>query len=335
MKNVTVIFFLSSVGFVVCFWTSKKARREATFPGHDMKKVRFEDIQASKGLFKQAYDLDTAQDSVVHGYDLLLELHRKKDELGDFHTIPQFIVLIKSADKKLMLPIASALFKPTSVTEIPYYVPKVNWRIICIANPGGGNGLNANPVYVVSLEDEAFLKNVGKVAAVGDFDKDGVDDLIWYEDVWEAGLFWFGHSWAMELCPKIYYRVEKGKLVRDTKKNTRYWRSEIEKLDTEIAEMSEHISKEAAAQIAEPECGLLHAILNKFIHYKLLGESEKGWEGLSKELRHCDGQYFFFPILHSEGADGKRRLGKFPIENIEKVAKESLERDERVRGYLP
>lgn len=335
MKNVTVVFLLSSVGFLVCFWTSKKARREETFPGHDMKKVRFEDIRASKGLFKQAYDLDTAQSSVVHGHDLLLELHKKKDELRYFHTIPQFIMLIKNTHGELMLPIDSALFKPASVSKIPYCVPKVNWRILCIANPGGGNGLNANPVYVVSLEDEAFLKNIGKVAAVRDFDRDGVDDLIWYEDVWEAGLYWFGHSWATELCLKIYYRIEKGKLVRDTKKNTRYWKSEVEKLDTEIAQMSEQISKDAAAQIAEPECGLLHAILNRFIHYKLLGESEKGWEELSKDLRHCDGQYFFFPILHSEGAHGKRRLGKFLIENIEKVAKESLERTEQVRGHLP
>jgi hypothetical protein len=335
MKNVTVIFILSSVGLLVCFWTSKKVRREETFPGHDMKKVRFEDIRASEGLFKQAYDLDTAQSSVAHGYDLLLELHRKKDELRDFHTIPQFILLIRSTDGELMLPIDSALFKPASATEIPHYVPKVNWRIFCIANPGGGNGLNANPMYVVSLEDEAFLKNIGKVAAVRDFDGDGVDDLIWYEDVWEAGLYWFGRSWGMELCPKIYYRIEDGRLVRDTKKNMRYWRSEIERLDTEIAEMSEQISKDATAQIAEPECGLLHAILNRLIHYKLLGESEKGWKELSEDLRHCDRQYFFFPILHSEGADGKRRLGKFPIENIEKVAIESLERTEQVRGHLP
>lgn len=59
---------------------------------------------------------------------------------------------------------------------------------VMLYNPSGGNAWNANPIYVISLEDKYFLKNLGQVSRVYDIDKDGIDELIIYEDIWEGGL---------------------------------------------------------------------------------------------------------------------------------------------------
>ena len=325
MMKVTIIGFLALLFIAGCASVSKKPISKDTIRGHGTQYVRFEDIQHSKRLFKGVYDLHATQRLAVNSRDLLLELHKKKGELEDFHKIPEFIAFVRSGSRELMLRIDSILFGPMFLAKKGYQILSTEPPILCIADPSGGNGLNANPCYVISLEDETFLKNLGQVARVGDFDKDGIEDLIWYEDVWEGGLQ-FGHAAGMEMSPMIFYRVEKGKLVADTAKNKRYWKSKIEELDVRIHSLSRKISKDDEAQIVDnPASHLLLAILEKFLHYRVLEESQKGWEELRKDLRHCDDQYFFFTLPSTKG-DIKDRRGKYPIENIEKLVKESLER---------
>lgn len=276
---------------------------------------------ASVYHFPQAYELQSTQPVLAGGANILLELHNKKNGYGE---IPSSVVVVRSENKDIVLNIDRYI----PLQEITYKIPKTDWPVLCIQNPNGGNCWNCSPWYVISLDKETYLKNLGKVSQIKDIDKDGVDDLIEYEDMWEDGLGWFCHADA--LGAKICYKIDNGRLVADTVKNSEYWNNEIRELNKQINILSRKIPRNATADTVRLMQGyrdsLLHAILEKFLRYRLLGQSAKGWDQLRKNLRYHDDKYFFFTFTSPMNEEIK--TGKFPIQEIEETIRKSLQHKE-------
>lgn len=277
----------------------------------------------SFGAFPKKYDLCGADEFEVNGDHFFGQLYKRKTEEDVDRELPQYVLRVSGDGDKLLLRIDSALFEAGFKSGSWYKIVRAGAMVLCVPYPSGGNGLNVNPYYVASLEKEAFLKVLGRVGYIEDFDGDGEDDLIWYEDVWESGLRWFGHAGGKELSPKIYYHVVEGKLLPYEQKNIRSWRDEIRKFDEQIETYCGDIPKNAAL-VMEPEGSwLLHTILSKFLRYRLLGETRKGVQELSRDLRYYDEEYFYF----QRWAKGDRGMivGKYPASDIEQTVKTSLE----------
>ncbi|MBN1973235.1 MAG: hypothetical protein JW787_06325 [Sedimentisphaerales bacterium] len=298
-------------------------------------KVRYKLIQNEKNskseqeetnnLFPQAYDFQDSQTISIGDKNIHPELHKKKNGYGE---IPEFVVVIKSSGQELRLNIKSALFEPMFQTKTWYKVINTKPLTLCITNPSGGNAWNAKPWYVIRLESNSSFKNIGQVSGIRDVDKDGIDDLVKYEDIWENGLGWFSH--ADSPGAEIYYKIENNELVPDTAKNIRIWNDEINVFNQQINTLSQRITKNATADIVQLKQrlfydSLLHSILGKFLRYRLLGESEQGWEQLRKDLSYLDDEYFFFTVTSNQNNNSKIITGKFPIKEIEDTIKKSLE----------
>jgi hypothetical protein len=299
-------------------------QQESRDVGRYLREMQQEKQQETLSLFPQAYDFQDAQSLSRGEIDILLELYKRKDELQDFHRLAEFVVRISSGGCQVLLPIESALYEPMFGAPQGYCLPDLDPPIICIPDPSGGNGWNANPWYVVSLEQQSFLKKVGKVARVGDYDGDGTEDLIRYEDIWEGGLEWFCHAGAPGAI--ICYRVEDGRLVRDAARNAQRWKSEIDRFDARIRVESEKVSVDGQVEIVEPiDSDLLRVILGKFLRFRLLDEIEKGWQELHNNLRHRDEQYFFFTYSDAKRDDAEPKTRKFPVQRIEEAVEASLQ----------
>ena len=280
---------------------------------------------ASVYHFPQAYELQSTQPVLAGGANILLELHNKKNRYDE---IPGSVVVVRSENKDIVLNIDRYI----PLQEITYKIPKTDWPVLCIQNPNGGNCWNCRPWYVISLDKETYLKNLGKVSQIKDIDKDGVDDLIKYEDMWEDGLGWFCHADA--LGAKICYKIDNGRLVADTVKNSEYWNNEIRELNKQINILSRKIPRNATADTVKLMQGyrdsLLHAILEKFLRYRLLGQSAKGWDQLRKDLRYHDDKYFFFTFAYPKNEEVK--TGKFPIQKIEETIRKSLQHNKELKA---
>lgn len=309
-------------------------REKEVIPGYTrdrLSKVRFKDFQTSPAVFHDLYTLYSTQIVTVGDAGILIELHSKRyPVLVYYDQVPSSIVVVKSGDRQIMLKIDQ--YRP--LEEIRHRVPKTTPPVLCIFNANGGNCWNCRPWYVLSLEERSFLENLGEVSVVRDYNKDGIDDMVWFEDIWENGLGWFCHADAPGAI--IYYHIEKSKLVPDAARNAQHWKNEIRQFNAQINALSRKTSKYSDAEIVElrhhrffwPH---LQVILMKFLRYRLLGESEKGWEELRKDLRHHDDQYFFFTFSGAGSGNGKVKTGKFPIQNIENTVRESLEHFRRLK----
>ena len=90
-------------------------------------------------------------------------------------------------------------------------------------------------------------------------------------------------------------------------------------------QLSQKISTHGEITIARPtDSMLLRSMLNKFLRYRLLGETEMGWKELQKDLRHCEDNYFFYSVPTPKRNETEVLTGKFPIQQIEATVKESL-----------
>jgi len=277
----------------------------------------------SFGRFPRAYDLCGSHEVVFDGGVFVAQLYKRKAEKQAYRELPQYVLRLRSNNVKLLLRIDSVLFEASFKCGLWYKVVSSGALVLCVPYPSGGNGLNVNPWYVVSLENETFLKNLGQVGYVEDFDGDGQEDLVWYDDIWEGGLGWFCATGGRELCPKVYYHIRNGKLVGDDAKNIRYWRDEIRKLDEQIETYRGEIHKDASSVMEPQDSWLLHMILSKLLRYRLLGESAKGMEELGKDLRYFDDECFYFQRW-AEGGKHKA-AGKYPVGKIEETVTRSLE----------
>jgi hypothetical protein len=332
MAKAAIISILPLLFVAGCISTSEKLINKSVSRGRGSQHIRFEDIQACPDVLDELFSLCACETLTLDNVDIHLRLYKKKKPAREsglvyFEEAPG-IVVVSSADKRVILKMDAYV---SLAKKIRYKIPKITPPILCICNPNGGNCWNCSPWYVLSLEGKSFLENLGKVSAVWEY-KTGDVQLFKYEDIWEGGLGWFSHVSAPGAI--IYYQVEHGKLVPDVSKNTQHWRNEIKQFDVRIEAMSEEISKDTEVEVLEPrESPLLRLILFKFLRYRLLGDSEKGWKELRKDLRQCDDQYFFFHLLPPKG-DMKVRMGRWPIEAIEKTVKESLENAQRFKRPL-
>lgn len=323
MMKATIASVLPLLFVAGCVSTSEKLMNKSVSRARGTQHIRFEDIQACPDVLDELFSLCASESLTVGNVDIHLGLYKKKEPPRESGLVyceeAPGIVVVSSGDKRVILKMDAYV---SLVKKVRYKIPKITPPILCICNPNGGNCWNCSPWYVLSLEEKSFLENLGKVSAIWEY-KIGDVQLIKYEDIWEGGLGWFCHVSAPGAI--IYYQVEHGKLVPDVAKNTQHWMNEIKQLDVQIEAMSEEISKDTDVEILEPrESPLLRLILIKFLRYRLLGESEKGWKELQKDLRRCDDQYFFFYLLPPKG-DMTVRMGRWAIEGVEKTVKESLE----------
>lgn len=332
MAKAAIISILPLLFIAGCVSTSEKLMNKGISRAHGTRHIRFEDIKACPDVLDELFSLCASETLTLDNVDIHLGLYKKKEPPRESGLVyceeAPGIVVVSSGDKRVILKMDAYV---SLAKKVLYKIPKISPPILCICNPNGGNCWNCSPWYVLSLEEKSFLENLGEVSAIWKY-KTGDVQLIKYEDIWEGGLGWFCHAGAPGAM--IYYHIEKGKLVPDVAKNTQYWKNEIKQFDVRIKAMSEEISKDTEVEILEPrDSPLLCLILTKFLRYRLLGESEKGWKELQKDLRQRDDQYFFFYLLPPKG-DMTARMGRWPIEIIEKMAKESLENAQKFKRSL-
>ena len=266
-----------------------------------------EDILTNTNIFNDLYFLHSQEKLIICDKEIELELYNKKyKELIYHENIPSSIIVAKGDSKEIKIPISS--YRP--LDKIRYIIPKTHESILCIENPSGGNGWNAHPEYVISLEHKHFFKNPGQVSGVRDIDKDGIDELIRYDDIWELGLGYLCHADAPGA--RIILSIEKNKIVPDISNNINYYQDEIVRINSEIKKFPKGVPREMNQQ-------LLSLILQKFLIYRLLGNIEKGWEEFNKDIRHHDDKFFYL-------YEGQRKggLDKIPISEIKNKMSESL-----------
>lgn len=332
MAKTAIISILPLLFVAGCASTSEKLMNKGISRAHGTRHIRFEDIKACPDVLDELFSLCASETLTLDNVDIHLGLYKKKEPARESGLVyceeAPGIVVVGSGDKRVILKMDAYV---SLAKKVLYKIPKISPPILCICNPNGGNCWNCSPWYVLSLEEKSFLENLGEVSAIWKY-KTGDVQLIKYEDIWEGGLGWFCHAGAPGAM--IYYHVEKGKLVSDVAKNTQYWKNEIKQFDVRLEALSREISKDSEIEILKPrDSPLLCLILTKFLRYRLLGDFEKGWKELRKDLRQCDDQYFFFNLLPPKG-DMKVRMGRWPIEAIEKTVKESLENAQQFKISL-
>lgn len=326
MVKATITSILPLLFIAGCVSTSRPINKGISRK-HSTQYIRFEDVHARPDLLDELFSLHASEILTVDNVDVRIELYEKKEPAKESRLIyseeAPGIVVVSGRGKRVILKMDAFVSLSETIRQ---QIPKISSPILCICNPNGGNCWNCSPWYVLSLEEKSFLENLGEVSSIRK-DKSGDVKLIKYEDIWEGGLSWFSHVSAPGAI--IYYQVERGKLAPDFANNTQHWLNEIEQLDVRIKAMSEEISKDTEIEILAPrDSPLLGLILRKFLRYMLLEELEKGWKELRKDLRYCDGQYFFFNLLPPKG-NMTVTTGRWSIESIEKAVEESLENTQR------
>lgn len=273
----------------------------------DFEGMTTDKVLTDSDVFKKFYEFAT--NKVIKEYQLEIQLYKIKDKPEYLYNdyIPKAVFIINGGGNKVKLP--SNRFTP--LEEIIYILPKNNRPMLCIADPSGGNGWNDNPFYVVSLEESHYLKNLGQVSDVYDIDKDGIDELLIHDDVWEMGLDYLCH--AESPGATIIYRVDEGAIVKDVSNHIEYYQKEIDRINEEIKMYPREITGPDKANT-----GLLSLILEKFLIYKLLGHIEKGWQEFENDIRHYDKDFFFLYGGQMKPVD------KVPIQDIKRKMIDSL-----------
>ncbi len=198
--------------------------------------------------------------------------------------LPDLVVSVQSDGQETRVPISG--YWPRD--GISWMIPKVKPSVLCVYTPSGGNAWNANPYQVFSLiftkKNSLALTHLGQITDAIDIDKDGTDDLIRYEDVWELGLGYLSHAG----CPGaiVFLRIAGNKTVEDVVNHQDYYNAEIQKIENKIKSYS--IERPAKMNDA-----LLSLILEKFLIYRLLGKIKTGWSAFEKDIRHYDKHVFY------------------------------------------
>jgi hypothetical protein len=145
-------------------------------------------------IFRELYSIHSQDLVSIEGNDFKISLYNlKSKELVYYDNIPKSIVVI---DAKRNGSIKIPLLSPRFLDKISYFIPKTVEPMLCIQDGAGGNAWNANPVHIISLSQEHFLKNAGDVSYVCDIDSDGEEELITFDDIWEGGLGFLCHAEA-------------------------------------------------------------------------------------------------------------------------------------------
>ena len=263
------------------------------------------DILKNSRIFRDLYSMHSQDLVSIEGNYLKISLYNlKREDLIDYDNIPKSIVVI---DVEGNGSLKIALLSPQPLDKIPYFIPKTRKPMLCIQDGAGGNAWNANPIQIISLSQEHFLKNAGNVSDVRDIDSDGEDELITYDDIWESGLDFLCHAEAP--IAEIFWRIKDSTLVRDTKTNIKYYHEEIKRIDKEIRDFSAKIPNENNER-------LLSLVLQQFLVYRLIGEIDQGWDEFKQNIKHYDNQFFYL---------GK--LQKIAIAEIENRMRESLQKE--------
>ena len=276
---------------------------------YDFRKLTFGDIVGNDNILIDLYSVRDEEVVTISKKDITLLLYTVKyDELIYNDLIPKSIVIVKGDGKETRLPIEA--YQP--LTEIDNEIPATKSPVLLIKNPRGGNGWNSNPYYVISLENQFYLKNVGVASGYRDLNHDGIDELISFDGIWEIGLGLLSHSDSPGAI--IVLGVENGRISPDINHFASFYTAEINRLNDEISKYPKTLPPTWNSQ-------LLSVILQKFLIYHLLGEDKKGWEEFYKDIRHYDKDNYYL----NGGVTGVG-VKKIPIDEIVAKMKVSLEK---------
>jgi len=196
--------------------------------------------------------------------------------------------------------------------------------VLCLANPSGGNGWNANPWFVVARNPLALL---GQVSGPGDPDQDEQNDLVVIEDVWESGWPQLDHVEAPAAI--VFMRVDQHRLIPDDERNSRWAQTKVRTINETIKQVQPGAAAAFAAGKPAPPT-LFSGILLKLLYYRIWGQNELGWEEFKKDLRLFDEK--LFPVARF--VPGKGEVPTTPIEDIEKYAAETFEQRGDFKTWL-
>jgi len=187
-------------------------------------------------------------------------------------------------------------------------------NVLCLPNPGGGNGWNANPWFVIGRNPLALL---GQVSGPGDPNQDHQKDLVVIEDIWESGWPQLSHVDAPSAT--IFMRVDQHRLVPDDERNSSYAQTKIYEINALIHDMQPEAAK-AFAEAKPADQALFSAILQKLLYHRVWAQNEIGWEEFKKDIRLFDQKVFHV----AQFVPNKGQVPTTPIEDIEKYAADSL-----------
>jgi len=281
---------------------------------YDVGKLTFEDITGSVSILNDLFSIQAEKKLMIKDKDLSLSLHTIKfNELLNYDNIPHSIITIKSNNK--LARIGLSQYEPAK--ELSYKIPNSKTPVLAIQDTTGGNCWNCRLFHIIGLDDKYFLNNIATVTHMGDIDKDGADDFIRYDDIWEGGLGLLSHADSPGAI--IILTLNEGKILPDIRHHIPYYQSEIKRLTSEINKYPKSIPPEKTR--------LLSRILEKFLIYRLLGDEENGWREFNKDIRHYDSDYFYLAeSLRTRGVD------KIPISDIIHRMKTSLEQRGSVKN---
>lgn len=272
------------------------------------------DILKNSKIFRDLYSMHSQDTVSIEGNEIEISLYNLKGkDLIYYDNIPKSIIVVEGINSKgkkkvLKVPYSHGFSAYEPSDKIDVFIAKIPTTILCIKNqlPGQGH------IDLILLSDKFFLQKAGTVSQVRDFDHDGIDDLITYDYIWINGLGYLCH--ADSPGEKIFWKIENGKLVKNTSGKEEYYRSKIERLDKEIKEFPKDIPPK------DGNVRLLTRILSQFLIYRLLGDVDEGWRKFQQNIKHYDDEYFYLNIHFMTG-----KLEKIPIVEIENRMKKSLE----------
>jgi hypothetical protein len=228
-------------------------------------------IVASAKIFEDLYHLNDQQTVSAEGVEIRVEQFKLKDVRLEWmcEKIPGVIYVLHGNHKRAL--IQGNGFQ----TKLDYRMPPTSPATLLIENPTGGNCVNCMRDLVIDLEKDSFLQCAGQAYLEGN------NRFYITEDVWETDLGgWFGHAGATYAT--IYLKVMNGRLVPDDAANAENCRNEIQRLDEEIRNMPR--TTEVSGDLK-----LLHAALQRVLHYEILGKTQEGLDALKKDLdAHAD-----------------------------------------------
>jgi hypothetical protein len=271
--------------------------------------MKQEHILESDSLFFEIYYLTSNKPDTIYAKQVFFKLYNMKDTAKEYgiiylDNVPRNVIVINSLEKEIKLPVMIQW----DMKQVEYIVPNTIDSILCVKTPYGGNGWNDNPYTVISLQTDNYLKDLGKISNIEDVDNDGFDELINYENIWESGLGLLCHASSPSI--NIIMDIKGEEIKPDIESHKELYKNEIDRIDFEIKNYSQN---------REDGENLLKIILQKFLIYRLLGETDTAWEEFDKDIMHYDNEFFFLYSLR------KPELDKISIKEIKGKIEESLE----------
>jgi len=159
--------------------------------------------------------------------------------------------------------------------EIDWYIPKTPELLLALRDANGGNCLNCSFLHIVSLADPTRPKVVGRVTDISDENRDGWDDLMTNDDLFE--VFYFCHADSVSI--RLFCQVEGDGLVPSVEPYRAYY----EALLADVESWIQGFMALKTEDIQDGRDDYLWLILQEFLICRVVS-SDMAWETFHKRL---------------------------------------------------